>query len=279
MATVAELVAEGAATLPVRSGIPDPRREARWLLAAALGVAELALSTDPDRLVPAAAETTFREWLARRAAGEPAEHLVGRCRFWGRWFEVTPAVLVPRPETELLVEVALALPVGRQARVLDVGAGSGCLAATLALERPGWRVVAVDRSPAALAVARRNLAALGAAVGLVLGDLASACGPPFDLVVANLPYVKTADLAALPLEVRHDPVGALDGGADGLDLLRRLLADLPRLLRPCGGAVLELGEDQAEAVAELGRSRRLAVARRVRDVAGVERVVVLQPTG
>ncbi len=110
----------------------------------------------------------------------------------------------------------------------------------------------------------------------ILDDLASAVAPPWDLVVANLPYVPTDDIERVPAEVRHDPPEALDGGADGLDLVRRLLADLPRLLRSCGGAVLEIGEGQADAVAEIASNLGLAVARRVRDVGGVERVIVLQ---
>jgi release factor glutamine methyltransferase len=165
----------------------------------------------------------------------------------------------------------------KEARVLDVGTGSGCIAMTLAAERPRWRVWAIDRSPAALAVAGRNRDRHGVAVPLILGDLASAVAPPWDLVVANLPYVPTDDVGGVPVEVRHDPPAALDGGGDGLVLVRRLLADLPRLLRPCGGAVLEVGEGQAETVVGLASAVGLAAARRVRDVGGVERVIVLQP--
>ncbi len=274
--TVEKLLRDGAEALPRREGLPDPRREARWLLANAWGVDELRLILHPHHEVPQEAADRYRDWLARRAAGEPAHHLTGRCTFWGRELLVTPAVLVPRPETELLVEVALELGLARTARVLDVGTGSGCLAVTLAAERPRWSVLAVDRSLAALAVARANVARHGAAVGLLCGDLGAAVGVGVDLVVANLPYVPSGELHALPVEVRRDPELALDGGRDGLALLRRLLADLPRLLRPCGGAVLELGEGQVDAVAVIAEEWGLAVARRVRDVGGVERVVVLQ---
>ena len=190
---------------------------------------------------------------------------------------VSPAVLVPRPESEIVIEVALALPLPTTARVLDVGTGSGCLAVTLAAERPQWRVSAVDRSPTALAVARCNAERNGVELETWVGDLSSSAAPPWDLVVANLPYIPTADLSALPLEVRHDPPSALNGGADGLDLIRRLIADLSRLLRPCGGAILELGDDQADAVARLASVAGLAVARRLRDPGGAERVIVLQP--
>lgn len=275
--TVAEALARGATALPQRMGIPDPRREATWLLAAAWGVAETTLRLHPGREVPVEVERRYREWLDRRAAGEPAHHLTGTCPFWGRNFEVGPTVLVPRPESELVVATALELPLSREARVLDVGTGSGCLAVTLAAERPRWRVWAVERSPAALAVARRNRDRHSAAVSLFLGDLTTAVAPPWDLVVANLPYIPTSELERLPLEVGHDPGEALDGGADGLDLVRRLLADLVRLLRPCGGAILEIGEGQAEMATGFAEGVGLAIARRLHDVGGVERVIVVQP--
>jgi len=274
---VEEALQSGAAALPTREGIPDPRREVAWLLAAALRVDEITLRLYPEREVPAEAEQRFRDWLERRSAGEPAHHLTGSCPFWGREFEVSPAVLVPRPETELLVEAALSLPLPPTPRILDVGTGSGCIAVTLAAERPGWRLAAVDRSPCALAVARRNIERHRVNVGAFVGDLTTAVAPPWDLVVATLPYVPSADLERLSVEVRHDPAIALDGGVDGLGVVRRLLADLPRVLRSCGGAILELGENQAAEVAGLAYTSGLAVARRVRDAGGCERVVVLQP--
>lgn len=267
----------GARVLPGREGIPDPQREAAWLLAAAWGVDETTLRLHPEREVPEAVEQRYRDWLERRATGEPAHHLTGICPFWGRDFEVSPAALVPRPETELMISTALELPLSAEARVLDVGTGSGCIAVTLAAERPRWRVWAVERSSASLQVARRNVNRHGITVPLWLGDLTAAVSPPWDLVVANLPYVPAADIDRLSVEVKRDPKEALDGGADGLDLVRRLLADLPRLLRPCGGAVLEIGEGQAEAVAKMAYAAGFAVARRIRDFGGVERVIVLQP--
>jgi len=272
-----EAIRFGQAELPAREGIPDPRREAQWLLAAAWGVDETTLRMHPEREVPADVEERYRSWLERRLAGEPAHHLTGRCRFFGRDFEVSPAVLVPRPETELVIEVALSLPLARNARVLDVGAGSGCIAVTLAAERPSWRVAAVDHSPAALATARRNAMRHGVELPLWLGDLAAATVPPWDLVVANLPYIPSADLEGLPVEVGHDPRSALDGGVDGLGLIRPLLADLKRLLRPCGGAVLEIGDNQADEVCELASASGFGVARRLRDPGGAERVIALQP--
>lgn len=267
----------GQTRLPKREGIPDPRREASWLLAAAWGIDEVTLRIHPEREVPDDVEDRYLFWLDRRAAGEPAHHLTEACRFWGRDFEVSPAALVPRPETELVVEAALGLPLSAVARVLDVGTGSGCIAVTLAAEQERWRVAAVDRSPAALAVARRNVVRHGVRIPLWLGDLASAAGPPWDLVAANLPYIPTANLDRLSIEVGHDPRPALDGGTDGLEHIRPLVGDLARLLRPCGGAVLEIGEGQADEVGKLAAAAGLAVARRLRDAGGVERVIVLQP--
>lgn len=279
MKTVRELLVCGAAELPRTPGIPDPVREVRWLLARAMGVAETTLWLHPERKVPDEVSRIFEDWIGRRAAGVPAHHLTGRCTFWGGEFEVGPDVLVPRPETELVVEVALELPVSSTAAVLDVGTGSGCLAISLAAERPRWRVAAVDDSLPALSVAARNVSRHRVGVSLLCGNLSESLFGGFDLVVANLPYVPSPSMAELPTEVRHDPALALDGGEDGLDVVRRLLADLPRLLKPCGGAVLEIGEDQADEVAQLAAPLGLAVARRIPDLSGCERVVVLQRRG
>lgn len=275
--TIQEAIAFGERSLPNRRGIPDPRREAMWLLARAWGVEEITLRLHPEREVPAEVELRYRDWLERRAAGQPAHHLTGECEFWGREFQVSPAVLIPRPETELVVQVALELPLSPTARVLDVGTGSGCIAISLAAERPKWRVSAVDVSPRALVLASTNAGRHGVEIDFHRGDLTGAFEPPWDLVVANLPYIPTADLEGLSLEVQHDPATALDGGPDGLDLVRRLVEDLPRMLRPCGGAILELYEGQADAVAEFASAAGLGVARRIKDPGGCERVVVLQP--
>jgi release factor glutamine methyltransferase len=239
-------------------------------------VDEVTLGLRPEREVPERVAGLYEDWIERRSAGEPAHHLTGSCPFWGREFRVTPAVLVPRPETELVVEVALELPVAQEARVLDVGTGSGCVAITLAAERPAWRVVAVDLSLRALDTAALNASLHDVGVALLCGDLTGALFGGYDLVVANLPYVPSHAMSGLPLEVRHEPVPALDGGADGLRLVEALIADLPRLLKPCGGAVLELGEDQADTVADMAETRGLGVARRIRDLGGCERVLVLQ---
>ncbi|NOZ79889.1 MAG: peptide chain release factor N(5)-glutamine methyltransferase [Acidobacteria bacterium] len=273
---VAEAIALGWRTLPRSRGIPDPRREARWLLARAWGIEEIRLVTSPRENVPEVVLSRYRDWLDRRARGEPAHHLTGVCTFWGRRFAVSPAVLIPRPETELLVEAALDVELPSSTRALDVGTGSGCLAVTLALERPAWQVVAVDASPEALVIASGNAASLGAVVRFVLGDLSAPLAGGFDLVVANLPYVPTGVLDDLPAEVRHEPRLALDGGGDGLELVRRLVRDLSRLLVPGGWAILELGEDQARSTAGCARRAGLAPVRTVRDLGGCERVLLLR---
>jgi release factor glutamine methyltransferase len=277
--TVRELLSWAAAQLPTRGGLPDPRREARWLLARATGVGETWLVGHGEEAVDPRHEALFRDWVARRAAGEPAHYLTGTCPFWGRELLVTPDVLIPRPETELLVAHAVTLPLGTAPHVLDVGTGSGCLAVTLALELPSAAVHATDVQIPALGVARRNARTLGASVCFSLGDLATHLKGPFDLIVANLPYVPEEDTATLPEEVRSwEPRHALFGGPRGTALLERLLEDLPRLLRPGGRALLELGPGQADALAPRLRLLRVRERSRLRDAGGVERVLVLERT-
>jgi release factor glutamine methyltransferase len=176
----------------------------------------------------------------------------------------------------MLVERALELPLCDQARALDVGTGSGCIAISLKAERPRWQVTATDCSPEALEIACANARDLAAAVDFVAGNLGEEVSGPFHLVTANLPYIPTGRLAELPLEVQHDPPLALDGGPDGLGLVRRLVADLPRLLAPGSWALLELYEGQASEVAELAAAKGLTFEAILRDLGGAERVVVLR---
>jgi release factor glutamine methyltransferase len=273
----AELLARGAATIGDAALPADPTKEARFLLARLLGRTEAWLLAHPEAQVDDGPAAEFSEWVSRRAAGEPAHYLVGSCPFWGREMLVTPAVLIPRPETELIVEHALALPLPPRPRALDVGTGSGCLAVTLSLEIPGAVVTATDRSTAALAVARRNRERLGATVSLACGDLASHLRGEFDLVVANLPYIPDGEVASLPRDVREfEPREALAGGADGADLLRRLIADLPRLLSPAGVALLEVGPGQAALLSASVADAGLLEVARIRDAGGVDRVLVVR---
>jgi release factor glutamine methyltransferase len=275
--TVAELLAAATAGLAPRDGLADPRSEARFLLARRLGRPESWVLAHGEAEVAQEQATELLAWIRRRAAGEPAHRIVGSCPFFGREFALDRAVLVPRPETELVVDRVIASPLPERPAILDVGTGSGCLAVTLALELPGAWVVATDLSLPALTVARANARHLGATINLIATDLARGLGLVFDVVVANLPYVPAASIAGLTTEVRdHEPTLALDGGPDGTSVIRRLLGDLSRLLRPDGLALLELGPDQATALADATRKAGLVADGTIVDVGGVERVLVLR---
>jgi release factor glutamine methyltransferase len=232
-----------AATLLARSGLP--RREARALLAHVLGIRRERLIAHPQMPVARNDEQRFADYAARRRAGEPLAYLLGSCEFYGRSFTVTPSVLVPRPETELLIDLALEELADRPApRILDLGTGSGCIAITLALERPDASIEAVDACGDALAVASRNALALGARVAFRPSDWFSAVTGRFDLIVANPPYIAAGDphLASLT----HEPLRALTDHADGLDCLRAIIgaaADYPG--SPAASLMLEHGHDQA----------------------------------
>jgi release factor glutamine methyltransferase len=242
------------------AGCETPRLDAEVLLAAALGVDRAALIADPDRGVE---PEPFREFVRRRARHEPVAYILGCKGFRRLELEVGPRVLIPRPETEHVVEAALGLPPG--ARVVDVGTGSGAIALALADERPDLRVVATDSSPAALAVARANAARLGLAVEWLEGDLLEPVSGPVDAVVSNPPYVPDGE--ALAPELAYEPAGALYGGLDGLDVYRRLAP----ALRDVPFVALEVGAGQARRVAALLAGHEIEI---VRDLAGIDRVVV-----
>ncbi len=256
-------------------GVDAPRLTAELLLASALGCDRVRLYLDFDKPLGEPELARYRALVKRRAEGEPTAYLVGAREFFGRRFQVDARVLVPRPETELLVEAALAaLPEGGAA--LDLGAGSGAVAVSLALGRPGARVTAVDLSAEALEVARANAAALGAAVELLAGDLFAPlpAGARFDVIASNPPYVPTGELAGLQREVRREPRLALDGGPDGLAVLRRIVAEAPRWLSPGGALLLEMHESHLEALPALCLAAGFAAAEARRDLAGLPRLTV-----
>lgn len=275
-ATVAGLLGEASVRIAAALGLDqrEARLEARVLAAFAWRVSPAWLiAHDRDR--PEAESCAhFQRLVERRLSGEPIAYLTGVREFYGRSFLVTPDVLIPRPETELLVELALArIPPQQAAAVLDLGAGSGCIAITLALERPRAHIVAVDRSTAALAIARRNADLLDASVEFLTSDwFAALAGRHFDLIVGNPPYIAAADPHLAHGDVRFEPQTALAAGADGLADLRRLIRGARAHLKPGGTLLLEHGYDQADAVAALLRENGIARPENWADLAGIPRV-------
>jgi release factor glutamine methyltransferase len=255
--------------------LDSPRLDAQLLLSHVLGRDRVFLYTHFDQPLKQEELAGYRGLIQRRLGGEPVAYLVGKKEFRSLELTVDARVLVPRPDTETLVEVALGL-VGDGGRVVDVGTGSGAIALALKHERPALEVLAVDRSPDAAAVARGNAERLKLEVEVLEGDLLApvATRGPFALVASNPPYIPSGDVPGLAAEVRKEPHGALDGGADGLVYIRRLIADAPALLVPEGAVALEVGAGQAPAVAALfaadGRYQQASVAK---DLAGIERVV------
>ena len=261
-------------------GLATPRLDAEVLIGHVLTLPRIQLYVQSDRPLLADELAAIRELIKRRQAGESVAYLVGKKEFWKLEFAVDARVLVPRPDTETLIEVAQDLLDARggdapAARIADVGTGSGAIAVTLAKLRSDAALFAVDVSEDALAVARANAERHGAAITFLVGDLAAPLVPhaPFTLIAANLPYIPTGDLAGLPAEVRAEPALALDGGPDGLALVRRLVAAAPALLAPGGALVLEIGEGQADATAALLGEAGFADVQKKRDLAGIDRVV------
>lgn len=253
----------------------SPALDAELLLARALGRDRSWLIAHRDETPDAGALALADGWLVRRAAGEPLAYITGVREFWSLELEVTPAVLIPRPDTEILVERALELiPAGRTCRVADLGTGSGAIAIAIANERPAAAMTATDASEEALAVARRNAERLvPGRIRFVAGDWFSALPDErFDLVVTNPPYVAGDDAALADPAIACEPRRALAAGADGLDDIRRIAAALPAHLAPGGRVLIEHGAMQAAGVAGILRAVGLEVVACRRDLAGADRV-------
>ncbi|NLI81581.1 MAG: peptide chain release factor N(5)-glutamine methyltransferase [Deltaproteobacteria bacterium] len=265
----------------VRKGIDQPRANAEVLLAHVLHMERLELYLHYDKPLTSQELSLYREMVRRRGRREPTQYITGRQEFWSLELEVTPAVLIPRPETELLVEKALEILKDRPARLLDLGTGSGAVAVALAHENPGLRVVASDRSWPALQVARRNAwrHGLQQRVFPVAMDLFSALKshrPFFDGILSNPPYVGEREFPHLPPEIRdYEPAGALRGGGlEGTDIIRRILREAPPFLKPGGFLLLEIGYGQEELLErETAQNPHFQDHRFWRDYAGIPRIL------
>lgn len=263
-----------------RRGHSSPRLDAELLLGLVLGVDRIRLIMDATRPLADSELSAYRELIKRRRRGEPIAYIRGEREFYGHRFRVDARVLVPRPDTEILVEVALARTLARSlyGRALDLCTGSGCVAIAFALARRTWKVTGVDVSEPAAGLARENAERLGAAFSTrwLLGDLFAplAPGERFELITANPPYIPQAEIAGLDADVRDfEPHLALDGGADGLDLVRRVIEEAPEHLAAGGVLALEVGHDQAERTAALLEARGFNAIERQRDYGRIERVV------
>ena len=272
-------------TILSQYGISDSRLEADLLVCHAAGLSRLELLLEPEHRLSAGQVVRLRRLLSRRLTGEPIPYILGASEFYGIEFHVDPRVLIPRPETELLVEraidVANRLRAGGIERpvIADIGTGSGCIAIALAMNLPQAQMYAVDISADALEVARANCRRyeLSERVALLHGDLMEPLPEPANIVVANLPYVEASELPRLALEISFEPRHALDGGEDGLASIRRLLAQMPTKAFPESTALLEVGFGQAPSVAELTRaSYPDSRIRAYRDLSGVERVLSIE---
>ncbi|EJM85887.1 peptide chain release factor N(5)-glutamine methyltransferase [Pseudomonas sp. GM60] len=253
---------------------PTARLDAELLLAAALGKSRSFLHTWPERIVPSDAALKFAEYLQRRRGGEPVAYILGQQGFWKLDLEVAPHTLIPRPDTELLVEAALELFPATPAKVLDLGTGSGAIALALASERPAWSVTAVDRVLEAVALAERNRQRLHLNNATVLSShwFSALEGQRFQLIISNPPYIASADPHLVEGDVRFEPASALVAGVDGLDDLRLIVAQAPDYLEAGGWLMLEHGYDQAEAVRDLLQTRGFEEVHSRTDLGGHQRI-------
>ncbi len=273
---ISEWLAHAASQLTA-SGCPDPQIDARWMAEDTLGMSRTELKFESDRAVPPDVLPRLEDMLARRCAGEPVQYILGSADFMGLKFEVSPGVLIPRQDTETLVEAALIALQGAGERpdVLDLCTGSGCIGLSLASLVPHARVTLSDASREALEIAKKNMHALGVKADLRHGDLFAAVGRArFDLIASNPPYIPRGELAELQKEVQYEPRLALDGGPDGLDFYRRIAEEAGAHLNPGGSIYLEVGIGQAPAVLELLKAHLPCLeAGTIRDLNGIERVV------
>lgn len=255
---------------------PTARLDAELLLAAALGKSRSYLHTWPEKIVSSEAALTFAEYLLRRRAGEPVAYILGQQGFWNLDLEVAPHTLIPRPDTELLVETALALLPASPARVLDLGTGSGAIALGLASERPAWHVTAVDRVLEAVALAERNRQRLQLDnVNVFTSHWFSALADQrFDLIISNPPYIAAGDVHLAEGDVRFEPESALVAGADGLDDIREIITAAAQHLNADGWLMLEHGYDQAAAVRQLLQDAGFAAVESRKDLGGHERITL-----
>jgi release factor glutamine methyltransferase len=281
--TIAEILKEAAAELD-NAGVPEARREAGSLLSFILGKDRTFLISHAEDETDENSFIRLREFVERRAAGEPLQYITGVQDFYGREFRVTPDVLIPRPETELLVEAALQKvgDVGTAPFICDVGTGSGCIAITLLCELVNARAVAIDKSPAALEIAKLNAENHSVAdrASFIVSDCFNSLDSrdyEFDLIVSNPPYVAESALEGLQREVRdHEPLIALSPGGDGLSVIRRLIDDGPAFIKPNGHLLIEIGFDQGETVENLVDGSAWSLREIRPDLQGIPRIVVLQ---
>jgi release factor glutamine methyltransferase len=255
--------------------IESARLNAEQLLAHVLTRKRIELYLEFERVLTEAELAPLRELVKRRGQGEPLQHLLGTVEFCGKTFACDKRALVPRPETEELVEIVKSIIENRESRILDVGTGSGVIAITLAQHFPGAAIQAVDISPDALALARENAERLGVAdrIHFVHADLLAGATGPFEAVVANLPYVARTDRATLAREVLHDPEVALFGGDRGDELVRRLVEETPAQLCPGGLLALEVGLGQAEALTAFLREKNYHDIESKTDYSGIPRFI------
>jgi release factor glutamine methyltransferase len=273
-----------AVALMKSAGLDTPVLDARLIVQHALGVDWNTLFMAPDRPLGDDDRGRLESGLARRAAHEPVSRIVGRRHFWTLNLEVSPDTLDPRPDTETLVEAAVAAAPDRTTplTILDLGTGTGALLIALLREYPAATGLGVDVSAGALAVAKANAAShgVGGRADFRLGNWTEGVAGSFDLIVSNPPYIEQGDLAALPPEVReYDPKLALDGGPDGLDAYRAIIPALTALLAAGGLAILEIGEGQGDAVVAIAEANRLEPVERRRDLGNIERALSFRPSG